>query len=313
MILVTGASGFVGKPLCEALTQAGYSIRTVTRDMTLADSNKVVYIESIGSQTDWTEALKGVDTVIHLAARAHVIREREEHPLIVFKEINTFGTFKLAEQSVAGGVKRFIFLSSIAVNGEVTQEPFNIDSKPSPVSPYGISKFEAENGLQDICKDSKMDLVILRPPLIYGPAAKGNIERLILLIQKGLPLPFGCIENKRTILYVKNLIDLILNIVSKKEKINDTFLVADCESISTKELTQNFASILNPNLLLIPVPIPVLKLLGLLFGKSDEIKRLTGNLEIDISFLHEKLGWTPPYSTHQGLIETAKWYQECTK
>ena len=313
MILVTGSSGFVGKPLCKTLIAKGYQVRQITRNKALANGNDVVFIDSIGSQTDWTEALKGVDTVIHLAARAHMMNETSQNPIEVYREINTFGTTKLAQDALKQGIKRFIYISTIKVNGESTIVPFRESSTPNPTDPYGISKFEAEKLLKDLCKNTPMNLVILRPPLIYGPAAKGNVQRIISLIQKGIPLPFGCINNKRTMLYLNNLIDLLLHILGYQEKINDTFLVSDRESLSTKELVQELAAVLNPKQIIAPVPICILKALGRILGRSDEIQRLTENLEVDTTYLTQKLGWKPPYSPQQGLRETAEWYQKCTR
>lgn len=312
MILVTGATGFVGKPLCETLASQGYNVRQVTRDQEKTQDNKT-YIDSIGSHTDWTKALEGVDTVIHLAARAHIIRESEDDPLAVFREVNTYGTAKLAKACIQAGVKRFIFLSSIGVNGNSTSIPFSRDSKPAPVTPYAISKFEAEMMIEDLCKNSAMDVVILRPPLIYGPQAKGNFNRILSAVQKRIPLPLGCIENKRTLVYIYNIIDLIIHIIKIKTSINDTFLVADSKSLSTKALVQHIASVLNSKQILIPVPVLILKFFGRIFGKSEEIQRLTNDLEVDTTYINTKLGWNPPFTPEEGLRETANWYKLCTK
>lgn len=309
MILVTGSTGFVGTPLCNVLKKDGYAVREITRDKSQINGKNIIFIKSIDSQTNWSEALEGVDTIIHLAARVHVMNEASINPLEDYREVNTFGSFRLAEAAIKRGVKKFIYISTIKVNGEVTVKPFTENSIPNPTDPYGLSKFEAENMLRSLCKESSMDLIILRPSLIYGPKVKGNLLRIMSVISRKIPLPFGCVNNKRTMLYLENLIDLIIFIVRKKEKINDTFLVADQDSISTKSLVESFASVLNPKQILIPVPLFLLKLLGRLINKSEEIQRLTGNLEIDTRYLNQKLGWTPKYSTHQGLVETAESYK----
>ena len=313
MILVTGANGFVGAPLCEALEKRGHKVRKTTRDPSLANTHDTVFVNSIDNQTHWSDALKDVDTVIHLAARAHVMNENEDDPLQCYRKVNTYGSFRLAKAALSQGVKKFIYISTIKVNGESTTTPFTENSIPNPTDPYGLSKFEAENLLKSLCKDTPMDLIILRPTLIYGPQVKGNLARIMGAVKKKIPLPLGCINNKRTMLYIENLIDLIARLIEKKEKINDTFLVSDRESISTKTLVTSFASILNPNAILLPVPVALLKLLGRILNKSDEIQRLTGNLEVSIDHLEKKLNWTPPYSANQGLIETARHYQKCTK
>lgn len=303
-ILVTGASGFVGSYLIRELRQRGFSraIGALRTQKTALGDNSVV-VGGIDETTDWSSALEGMEVVIHTAARAHIINDDVTDPLTEFRKVNVAGTRSLALQAASAGVKRFIFISSIKVNGEQTSpgNPFNTASKPMPVDDYGISKLEAEKALWEVASESDMELVIVRPPLVYGPGVKGNFSSMIRLVKKGIPLPLGAIHNKRSLLALDNLIDLIITCIDHPSAANEIFLAADGEDLSTSDLLRRVAEAMGKPSRLIPVPSTLLQLGATVLGKKAMAQRLLGSLQVDISKTREVLGWEPPISVNEGL------------
>lgn len=306
--LITGASGFVGSQLVSKIRCSGLKIqaRSAWRLQPKKLDDDYAVVGKIGPLTDWTNALSGIDIVIHLAARVHMMEEVSEDPLTEYRLVNVDGTLNLARQAADAGVRRFIFLSSIKVNGEATApgEFFTEDLKPKPMDPYGISKYEAEEGLKAICEQTGMEYVIIRPPLIYGPGVKANYLKLVQVVEKGFPLPFGCIENKRSMLALDNLIDFIVLAVNDHRAANQTFLLSDGQDLSSKELVTKIASALGLAPRVLPVPILLLKVLGFFFWKHSGTERLLGSLQIDSSKARELLDWKPPISVDEGIART---------
>ncbi|QLG87010.1 SDR family oxidoreductase [Chitinibacter bivalviorum] len=308
-ILLTGASGFVGQALLDRMLVSGdlELIAAIRKPVAQLPSGVTgIHIGGIEGDTDWRFALEGVDYVIHCAARAHVMNDTSPDPLAEFRKVNVEGTLNLARQALAVGVRRFVFISSIGVNGNSTTSPFSENDKPNPVEPYAISKFETELGLQKLVIGTEMELVIIRPPLVYGPNAPGNFGRLIRTVAKGLPLPLGAIQNKRSLVSLDNLVDLIWTCIIHPAAANQVFLVGDGEDLSTTELLQRMAKALGVSSRLIPVPMKALKFWAGLLGKADMAQRLCGSLQVDISKARAVLGWTPPVSVDKALHKTAQ-------
>ncbi len=282
-ILITGQNGFIGRPLFELLENQGHQVRGTVRNVQSQIKNKdIVVTGDIGVKTNWGVALKGVDIVIHLANRAHALNEKSIDSLSIFREVNVDGTIQLAKQALESGVKRFIFVSSIKVNGEYTDKhPFRINDKPNPQGPYAISKLEAEIALREIAQKSSMDVVIIRPPLVYGQGVKGNYQRLTRLVELGVPLPFSSIKNKRSLISSDNLIQLLAKVVAYPSVANQTLLVADEKDLSTPQLVKKIANSIGKPVRLFSFPVKLLKVLGKLTGQSETINRLTENLQID--------------------------------
>lgn len=301
-ILITGVTGFVGGRLADSVNSDFYKVRGVTR----AAISKPYPIVSILSLLDLPESdkfLDDIDVVVHAAARAHVMNDTEDDPLTAFRVVNVEGTLNLARQAAAAGVKRFIFISSIKVNGEQTElnQYFTSDTDAVPVDPYGISKMEAELGLKKLATETGMEVVIIRPPLVYGPGVKGNFASMIKLVEKGLPLPLGAINNKRSLVALDNLIDLIITCIDHPAAANETFLVSDGDDLSTTELLRGVAEAMGKPSRLIPVPAPLLQWGATLLGKKDMARRLLGSLQVDISHTQKCLNWAPPLTVKQGL------------
>ena len=307
-VLVTGASGFVGTRLCSALDDARISYRRALRSARGANSNDVVLGE-FGPDTDWRQALRGVRAVVHLAARTHVMHDPASDPLEEYRRINVAATKRLAETAASQGVHRFIFLSSIKVNGERTiDRPFRESDQPRPEDPYGVSKLEAETELQRIAASSSMGATILRPPLIYGPGVKANFLALMRAIHKGVPLPFASIDNRRSLVFVGNLVSAIVACLRDDRARSKVFLVSDGEDLSTPGLVRGLAGHMGRRSRLLPFPPMLLRGLATMSGQRAKAGRLIDSLQIDSSSIRETLGWTPPYSTGQGLDETAQWF-----
>ena len=266
-------------------------------------------VGEIDGNTNWHDALKDCESVIHLAARAHFLRDKQSKKSTDLRTVNTEGTINLARQSVKLGVRRFIFISSIGVNGaESFQKPFTEMDIPSPHSPYAVSKYEAELGLLKLAKQTNIEIVIIRPPLVYGPGAPGIFSSLIRWLDLGIPLPLGATNNCRSLVALKNLVDLIITCLNHPAATNQTFMVSDDEDISTTELLFRTSKALGKPAYLLPVPKLLLQIGAKLLGKQEIITRLFGNLQVDISHTKQILGWTPPINVDDGLKKTAEWY-----
>lgn len=308
-ILVTGAAGFIGSALLTALGK-----RPVRRALRRAEEKALpgdAVVGDISPDTDWRPLLAGVDCVVHLAARTHVLDETSLNPLETYRRSNVEVTRRLAQQASAAGVRRFVFLSSIKVNGETTQgTPFSESALPAPQDAYGISKLEAENVLQIVGDQSKMEWVILRPPLVYGPGVKGNFLRLMNLIARGIPLPLASVQNQRSLIHVENLADVIIACVDTPAAAGRQWLVSDGQDISTPDLIRTLALGFNRPARLLPCPVTLLNLGAAFLGQQAAIARLTGSLAVDSSALRLALGWKPRIQLDQGLINTARWYHQ---
>lgn len=301
-VLVTGANGFVGRALCSRLRTSGHSVvPAVRRASGIVDETIVGDVEGM---PDWTPALSGCDAVVHLAARVHVMNDTAQDPLALYRITNTSATLNLAQQAVQSGVKRFVFVSSIKVNGEGRQAPYRETDAPTPEDAYAISKWEAEHGLQQIARETGLEVVILRPPLVYGPGVKANFLRLTHMIARGWPLPLGAIHNKRSLLYLGNFIDAIRLCLEHPDAVGQVFLLDDGRPVSTPELIRAIAKAMGRPARLLGVPVAVLEGVATLLGKRAAVKRLTGSLHVDSSAIRTRLGWTPPYSMEAGLAET---------
>lgn len=317
MVLITGATGFVGRQLWRTLAAEGRPLRVALRTNSEFDGQKHgngnaewVIVGEIGPDTDWSEVLKGVDCVVHLAARVHVMHERASDPLAAFRRVNTEGTERLARQAAVAGVRRLVFLSSIKVNGEATRDrPFSEIDPARPEDPYGQSKSEAEQALARVASETGLEIVILRPPLVYGPGVKGNFHNLLWAVGKGIPLPLGMVQNRRSLIYLGNLVDAIVHSIGRPAAAGKTYLLSDGDDVSTPELIRRIAAALERPARLISVSPALLELAGRLVGKSGAVSRLLDSLQVDSSKIVRELGWSPPYSMEDGLRETAAWFK----
>lgn len=307
-VLVTGANGFVGRALCDELLRHGQSVRGTLRQHegrhALLERVEPIVVGTINAATDWKAALAGCDAVVHLAARVHVMNDKASDPLAKFREVNTEGTLNLARQAVRAGVKRFVFISSIKVNGEGRDVPYRETDAPAPEDAYAISKWEAEQGLQRIAQETGLEIVTLRPPLVYGPGVKANFQRLLHTIARGWPLPLEAIRNKRSLLYLGNFVDAIRICVEHPAASGQTFLLDDGRAVSTPELIRAVAQAMARPARLLAIPVNMLEFAGALLGKRAAVMRLTGSLWVDGSLIRSRLGWTPPYSMEAGLAAT---------
>ncbi|MCK4468842.1 MAG: SDR family oxidoreductase [Desulfobacterales bacterium] len=368
-ILITGANGFIGRALCKRLLADGYQVRGAVRGQEKTEVGglrSAVYaklrrardvgglraeVGNIGPETDWSEALDGIDGIVHLAARVHVMRESATDPLAVFRQVNVVGTERLARQAAEAGVERMVYISSVKVNGEGTdpqitqitrirekgtgvsrlrtrraralsrqeatpcqggqegelKEFFSEKDVPEPQDPYAVSKWEAEQVLRDVEADTGLEVVILRPPLVYGPNVRANFLRLLRWVNKGIPLPLGMVDNRRSLVSLDNLVDFLITCIEHSTAAGETFLVSDGEDLSTPALIRRIALSMNIPARLIPVPVCLLRLGGSLLGKKSAVDRLCRSLQVDISKAKSVLGWKPPLSVDEGLVKTADW------
>jgi len=282
-ILITGQNGFIGKALFKLLQQQKHQVRGTVRNKQKIQKNRdIVVLGNIGPTTDWMSALTGIEVVVHLANRAHVLNDQVRDPLAIFREVNVAGTIQLAKQAVESGVRRFIFVSSIKVNGEQTSKhPFTASDKLNPQDPYSISKVEAENALREIADKSSMEVVIIRPPLVYGQGVKGNYQRLTRLVELGVPLPFASIKNKRSLISLENLVQILAKATTHPAVANQTLLVSDGEDLSTPQLIEKIADSVGKPARLFHFSPKLLKIVGKFTGQSKTIDRLCENLQID--------------------------------
>ena len=307
MILVTGATGFVGKAVVQRLLADDESQRVVVAvrlDGLQWPEQVLPHVTGdLEPATDWSLALKEVSAVVHCAARVHVMHDTAANPLTAFRAVNVDGTLNLARQAAAAGVKRFVFISSVKVNGELTQpgRAFTETDAPAPQDAYGQSKHEAELGLHQIAADTGMEVVIIRPPLVYGPGVKANFAALMRAVQRGWPLPLGAVHNQRSLVALDNLVDFIVTCITSPQAANQTFLVSDGQDLSTTELVRGMAQAVGVSTRLLPVPVLALQAGALLLGKGDAMQRLCGNLQLDISKARTLLSWVPPVSVSEGL------------
>jgi len=312
-VLVTGANGFVGRALCPAVAAVGYAVVAAVRDANAADDmagTDVRVVGPIGPDTDWREALSGVDAVVHLAARVHVLDERARNPEAECMRINTGGTRRLAESAAGAGVRRMVLMSTIKVLGDQTPpgRAFNEADPPAPEDAYGRSKLRAEKALMEIAGATGLETVILRPPLVYGPGVGGNMLALLRLVDRARPLPLGAIDNTRSLVSVGNLVDAVIRSVETSAAAGSIFVIHDGDDLSTPRLIRMLAEALKRPARLLPVPVSLLELAGHLTGRTAATSQLTGSLRVDDGLIRRQLGWTPPQTVVQGFADTAAWY-----
>ena len=312
-MLVTGANGFVGSALCARLRKDGAPVRGAVRSSNARPGGtEGVTIDGLASDTDWSEALKNVEQVVHLAARVHVMNDKSSDPLAEFRRVNVEGTAALARQAAVAGVRRFVYLSSVKVNGEFTEagHPFTADDAPAPEDPYGVSKHEAEQLLRQIADETGMEVVIIRPPLVYGPGVKANFESMMRWLARGVPLPLAAVtQNRRSLVALDNLMDLIVTCLNHPAAANQTFLVSDGEDLSTAQLLKRMSAAMGKPARLFDVPPGLLKLGATLLNKPGIYQRLCGSLQLDIAKTRQLLDWTPPVSVDEGLRRAAEGFR----
>lgn len=307
-VLITGAAGFVGKVLVESLANEACLVRLALRANESNAQQDYFSVGNINANTNWQNALGSIDVVIHLAARVHVMRETSDDPLAEFREVNVLGTEHLARSAAATGVKRLVYVSSIKVNGEETQsgQAYSEQSNPAPQDPYGVSKWEAEQVLHQVAKETGLEVVIVRPPLVYGPDVKGNFAQMISVVARGVPLPFASVNNKRSLIYVKNLVDALILCATHPSAAGNTYLLSDGEDVSTSDLLRKLAVATGKKPRLFSCPVVLLELAARMFGKSAQVGRLLGSLQVDSSKIRRELGWMPPFSMDDGLKATVE-------
>ncbi|MFC1773120.1 UDP-glucose 4-epimerase family protein [Pseudomonadota bacterium] len=311
-ILVTGANGFVGRALSNELVRHGYDVCCAVRSISSAtrQSGKLVEVGDIGRKTNWYEAVAGVDTVIHLAARVHVLQDTACDPLAEFRAVNVEGSEKLARDAASAGVRRIVYVSSIGVNGNYTEGiPFTEKDNSAPYDPYTVSKYEAERAIFSVADQTGIEVVVVRPPLVYGPGNPGNFLRLLKMVERGIPLPLASIQNNRSMIYLGNLVDALITTATHAEAGGKTYLVSDDEDISIPELIRQIACLMGRQPRLWAIPLKVLRIAGQVAGKSSELEKLVGSLVINSSKIRADLGWSTPYTFDEGLAETVKWFQ----
>ncbi|MHB0925497.1 MAG: UDP-glucose 4-epimerase family protein [Gallionellaceae bacterium] len=322
--LITGANGFVGRPLYAELLRQGQFVRTAVRSAnTLIENAEAAVVGKIDGETNWSEALRDINVVIHLAARVHVMKDASADPLAEFLKVNLHGTVNLAEQAARAGVRRLVYVSSVKVNGESTdpiptlalplkgreQNLFSELDDTNPQDPYGVSKWQAELALQRIAQETGLEVVIVRPPLVYGPGVKGNFAQMLKVLAKGIPLPLSSVRNLRSLVYIGNLVDTLILCATHPAAAGQAYLVSDGEDVSTPDLLRQLGVAMGHPARLFHCPSVLLKLAGRLIGKADQVERLQGSLRVDSGKIRRELNWIPPYTLQQGLQVTAEWYR----
>lgn len=305
MYLVTGSTGFIGSALVKRL---GPRVRCVVRNAVPEPSSgcEVFHIDRLSRDTDWTGAFEGITTIIHLAARAHILHDRVADPLASFRRINTAATLRVAKEAANAGVKRFVFLSSIGIYGNQGSEPISERTCPRPLEPYAISKFEAEEALRQVAEQTGMEVVIIRAPLVYGPNAPGNFGRLVDIILRGTPLPIGAVRNRRSLIALDNLVEFICLCAGHDKVISDTFVIADGEDVSTPDLATRMAKAFGVPSHLVSVPPWLVRMGATVSGHSRLAEKLLGTLLIDVTKAREILGWSPIITMNEQLSKIAK-------
>lgn len=308
-VLVTGAGGFVGRRLCEYLEDRGFAVTRAVRHADGAAGNTCA-VGDIGPDTDWTAAVTDIDVVVHLAARVHVMDDYTAEPLAEYRRVNVEGTEQLALAGVGAGVRRFIYLSTIKVNGEATfGRAFSSTRAPHPEDDYARSKLEAEDGLRRIAADTGLEVVIVRPPLVYGPGVRANFLRLLNWVDRGVPFPFLHVANRRSLVALDNLVDLLALCITHPHAVGRVLLVSDDEDVSIEELILRIAGLMGKRVRMVAFPVKLLHGVARLFGKQAAVERLTGSLQVDISDTREALSWSPPVTLDEALRETVRWFQ----
>ncbi|PTA67122.1 hybrid nucleoside-diphosphate sugar epimerase/sugar transferase [Deinococcus arcticus] len=307
-VLVVGASGFVGQVVCRDLLRRGYAVRAAARraEYLPAGAECVALPDLTGPAVNWAPLLAGVTHIVYLAARVHVMNDTHPDPLAAYRAVNRDAPLALAQAAAQAGVRRFVYLSSVKVNGEATQpgQPLTEESRPAPTDPYGVSKLEAEQALLGVGQATGLAVVVLRPPLVYGPGVKANFMALARLAGRGLPLPLGAVDNRRSLIYVENLADLVALALEHPAAAGEVFLASDGEALSTAALTRSLAEAQGRRAWLVNVPVRWLERLGQLTGRAAVMSRLLGSLEVSSAKARTRLGWAPPFPTWQALART---------
>jgi nucleoside-diphosphate-sugar epimerase len=321
-VLVTGANGFVGKTLCRCLLQGSYSPRAGLHSRASWPALKAAVpglsdftvIGDLGTNPTLSGAFENLDVVVHLAARAHMMHDDAKDPLKEFRRVNVAGTEALARAAVEHGLRRMVFVSTTKVNGESTRgKAFTEEDRPDPQDPYGVSKWEAEQALRSIGAKTGLEIVVVRPPLVYGPGVRANFLRLISAVNRGIPLPLPAIRNRRSLIGVGNLADFLVQCAIHPAAANETFMVSDGEDVSTRELIARLALPLGRPARFLPVPEFAVRLPARLAGKEAAVNRLFGSLAVNSEKARKVLGWTPPVTLDSGLAATARWYLESSR
>lgn len=311
-ILVTGANGFVGSALCRRLLDAGFLVRGAVRTGTDRLRDRGIELARLHDESrdeDIAQAMQGVQALVHLAARVHVMQDTASDPLREFRRVNVAWTERLADAAARGGIRRFLYLSSIKVNGERTVTPFTEHDVPRPQDAYGQSKWEAEQSLAQIAAGTGMESVVIRAPLVYGPSVGGNFLQLLKIVHNRIPLPLASVQNLRSVVYRGNLIDAMVKCLQDKRAAGKTFLVSDGRDLSTPELIRRLAVAMGTAAQLFPFPVAALGWLGRCLGRQGLVDRLVGSLQVDSSLIQRELDWHPPFTVEMGLAETAAWYR----
>ena len=311
-VLITGANGFVGAELRKALITKGHAVKSAVRTVQeihcMQQEYAQVEVGDISPTTHWDGALRDIDAVVHLAARVHIVKENSTEHLSDFRKVNVGGTVNLALHAADSGVKRFIYLSSIKVNGEGSQTAYTENDTPVPKDAYAMSKWEAEQALHHVAEKTGLPITIIRPPIVYGPGVKANFLSLMKLVKLGLPLPLKGLKNARSMIYIGNLIDAVIRCIDRREAVGQTYLVSDGEDISSPELVRRIAASFKMKPRLIPCPAKLLRFIGKTAGRSEQIEKILGSLTVNMEKIRHELAWRPPYTIDYGLLETAKWF-----